>query len=327
MADSKTPSRAPQDNEHDEPGDMRTSSTSGMESPPIWMWGVIFAALFGGVYFLGANLGNIGPDPWPSAAIAEGAVMTVAQTPALDGAPIYSARCIVCHQQGGTGMPGIFPPVANSEWVTGNPENVVRIVLQGIQGPIDVAGQSYNSVMPGLAAQLTDEEVAAVVTHVRSSFGNSASSVSTADVARIRGEGRSAPWTAEELQGMSGPAPAATPVVATATPAPATPAPATPQPAAPAAVAPSGGDGAALFTQFACNTCHAIDSPAAMVGPSLYDVGNRLSKAELYQSIVDADAVIADGYAAGMMSAMVSTMNISGSELNKMVAYLAGLKG
>ena len=64
-----------------------------------------------------------------------------------------------------------------------------------------------------------------------------------------------------------------------------------------------------------------------MVGPSLYDVGNRPSKAEIYESIVDADAIIADGYSPGMMSAMVSTMNFTGSELNKMVKYLAGLKG
>ena len=324
MADSKTPSRAPQDHEHGEPGDMSTHSTSGMESPPIWMWGVIFAALFGGVYFLGANLGNIGPDPWPKAAIGDGAVMTVAQTPALDGAPIYSARCIVCHQQGGTGMPGIFPPLTNSDWVTGNPENVVRIILQGIGGPIDVAGQSYNSVMPGLATQLSDEEIAAVVTHIRGSFGNTASAVSTADVARIRGEGRSAPWTAEELQGMSGPTPAATPVVAAATPSPV---PAAAKPATAVVNTSSGGDGASLFAQFACNTCHAVDNPAAMVGPSLYDVGQRLSTAEIYESIVDPDAIITEGYSPGMMSAMVSTMNFTGTELNKMVKYLAGLKG
>ncbi len=322
MADSQTPSAAPQDNEHSEPGDMTTSSSNGLESPPMWMWGVIFVALFGGIYFLGANLGNIGPDPWPQAAAGNGAVVTVAEKPALDGAPIYSNRCLVCHQQGGTGMPGIFPPLANSEWVTGNPDNVTRIILQGIGGPIEVAGQSYNSAMPGLAAQLSDEEVAAVATHIRVSFGNNASAISIEDVARVRAEGRSTPWTADELQEMEGPAVSSTPAVAASTPAP--------PPATPVATVSSsggGGDGAAVFAQLGCNTCHAVDNPAAMVGPSLYDVGNRLSSAEIYESIVDPDAVIANGYSAGMMSAMVGTLNYTGSELNKMVKYLASLKG
>ena len=323
MADSNTP--ALQDSEHNEPGDMTSSASSGLESPPMWMWGIIFLALISGVYLIGsANLINIGPDPWPRAAAAEGTVMTVAETPALDGAPIYSTRCITCHQQGGTGMPGLFPPLANSEWVTGNPDNVIRIVLHGIQGPIDVAGESYNSVMPGLAI-MPDDEVAAVVSHIRTSFGNSASAVTPADVARIRGEDRATPWTADELSAMPGAsAPAASPVVAAATPAPAATTPVAP---AVTSSAGSGNEGADLFNKYACNTCHAVDDPTATVGPSLYDVGSRLSSAEIYESIVDPDAIIADGYAPGMMSAMVSTMNFTGSELNKMVKYLASLKG
>ncbi len=320
MADSKTSSAAPQDSEHDEPGDMNTGA-SGMEAPPMWMWGIIFVALFAGVFFLGANLGNIGPDPWPKAAMAGGDVVPVDE-PALDGAPIYANRCAVCHQADGAGIPGTFPPLSNSEWVTGSSDNVVRVVLTGLQGPIDVAGQSYNSAMPGLAAQLSDEEIAAVSSHIRNSFGNSASSVSAADVARIRGEGRTAPWSAEELEEMGDAAPAAstpapTPVVAAAPPPTQTP----------ATAASDGSDGAALFSKYSCLTCHAVDGPAAGAGPSLYDVGSRLTKGEIYQSIADPDAVIVDGYAPGAMSAMLATTNFTVSELNEMVNYLAGLKG
>ena len=322
MADSKNTGGAPQDNEHNEPGDMATSASSGLESPPMWMWGIVFLALIGGVYLLGANMGNIGPEAWPRAAVADGNVVTVAETPAMDGAPIYATRCITCHQQGGTGMPNLFPPLANSEWVTGSADNVIRIVLQGIQGPIEVAGESYNSVMPGLP-MLPDEEVAAVVSHIRTSFGNNASTVTPADVARVRGEGRTAPWTAEELMAMPGAdTPAATPP-----PAAATPAPVQATPVVNTVASTGGGEGADIFNKYACNTCHAVDSPDAAVGPSLYDVGSRLSSAEIYESIVDPDAVIAAGYAPGMMSAMVSTMNFTGSELNKMVKYLASLKG
>lgn len=328
MADSKTSGSAPQDNEHNEPGDMAPSASSGLESPPMWAWGLIFVVLFAVTYFVGANLGNIGPDPWPKAAMADGNVVTVAETSALpDAEPIYSARCVVCHQPGGSGMPGLFPPLAGSEWVTGNADVVTRIVLDGIQGPIEVGGESYNSAMPGLAAQMSDEEVASIVSHVRTSFGNNASTVTAADVARVRAEGRTTPWTADELSGMLGesaPAAAASTPVVAATPAPSTPAPA---PTPVAAVSSGGSDGAGLFTTYACNTCHAVDSPAAGAGPSLYDVGSRLSRGEIYQSIVDPDAVVADGYAPGAMSAMLSGMNFSTSELSKMVNYLANLKG
>ena len=320
MADSKTPSAAPQDNEHSEPGDMAGTSSGGFEAPPMWMWGVIFIALFAGVFFLGANIGNIGPDPWPQAAMADGDVVTVAAEPALDGAPIYANRCVVCHQADGNGMPGLFPPLANSEWVTGSADNVARAVLAGVTGPIEVAGETYNSAMPGLAAQMSDEEIAAVVTHVRTSFGNNASAMTAADVARVRAEGRTSPWTAEELAALDTGASSSTPAVA-ATPPP------TPAPTPVATVAASGGSSNALFTQLGCQTCHAVDSPAAGAGPSLYDVGSRLTRGEIYQSIVDPDAVIADGYAAGAMSAMLAATNFSSSELKQLVDYLAGLRG
>jgi mono/diheme cytochrome c family protein len=227
-------------------------------------------------------------------------------------------RCVACHQANGQGVPGVFPPLAGSEWVNGDPDNVIRIVLLGLQGSIDVAGTTYNGVMPGLSAQMEDNDIAAVITHVRSSFGNSATAISSADVNRIRSDlqGRTQPLEASELSSM----PAATPAPPATTQ--------TAQAAAPPVqTASTGADGAALFSQFACNTCHSVDDPTPLVGPSLYDVGNRLSRGEIYQSIVDPDAQIADGYAAGMMSAMVGTMNISGAELNRLVDYLASLKG
>ena len=95
--------------------------------------------------------------------------------------------CVTCHQPGGSGLAGAFPPLANSEWVVGPVENVIRIQMRGLQGEIKVGPTTYNSVMPPMAAK-SDEEIAAVITYVRNSFGNEASVVTPEMVAEYRGE-------------------------------------------------------------------------------------------------------------------------------------------
>jgi len=116
------------------------------------------------------------------------------------------ARCIACHQATGQGLPGAFPPLAGSEWVTGAVDKPIAIVLHGMQGPMTVAGNQYNSMMMayGTGAEMTDEEVASVLTYVRGSWGNNASAVSVEDVARVRAatESRKTPWTVAELETM-----------------------------------------------------------------------------------------------------------------------------
>lgn len=107
--------------------------------------------------------------------------------------------CGACHGQNGEGTP-IAPPLAGSEWVTGPVSNLVRIQFRGLTGPITVAGKEYN--MPGgmtpLAYQ-TDEQVAAVLTYIRSSFGNKASAVKVEQVTPLRGEAGKPQLTAAEL--------------------------------------------------------------------------------------------------------------------------------
>jgi mono/diheme cytochrome c family protein len=118
-----------------------------------------------------------------------------------DGKEVYGRVCVACHQAEGTGVPGAFPPLAGSEFVTGDSERLVKIVLHGLSGPLTVKGEKYNSSMPPWGATLTDQEVAAVATYVRSSFGNSAAAVDAAAVQKVREatSGRSKPFTAEEL--------------------------------------------------------------------------------------------------------------------------------
>ncbi len=99
--------------------------------------------------------------------------------------------------------------------------------------------------------------------------------------------------------------------------------------AAPAPAAGASGDGPALYAKFACATCHAVDGPTQLVGPSLYDVGSRLSDAELYESIMDPDAVITDGFGSGIMSAMMASLydSMTKDDLKVLVEYLSSLKG
>ena len=110
-------------------------------------------------------------------------------------------RCAACHQATGLGLPGAFPPLAGSEYVLGEEERVVRIVLRGLTGPVTVKGQTFNGAMPAWADQLSDAEIAAVLTYVRSSWGNSAEAITAEQVARERAAtaGRTAPWTVGEL--------------------------------------------------------------------------------------------------------------------------------
>ena len=97
------------------------------------------------------------------------------------------ALCQACHGPDGAGAAGIGPPLAGAEWVTGPVENLIRIQLRGIQGPLTVKGTEYNLIMPPHAFQ-TDEQIAAVLTYIRNNFGNKASAVTTAQVAALRTE-------------------------------------------------------------------------------------------------------------------------------------------
>lgn len=88
-----------------------------------------------------------------------------------DGQQVFSANCVACHQATGKGLPGVFPPLDGSEWVNGDARVLVNILLHGVNGEIGVAGQAYNGAMPSFG-KLGDAELAAVLTHVRSTWSN-----------------------------------------------------------------------------------------------------------------------------------------------------------
>jgi mono/diheme cytochrome c family protein len=104
----------------------------------------------------------------------------------VDGAALYASLCVACHQANGQGLPGVFPPLAGSEWVQGKDSTTSAILLHGINGALTVKGSTYNGAMPAFKDQLSDEQIAAVLTHVRSQWGNQAAPVSAETVAQAR---------------------------------------------------------------------------------------------------------------------------------------------
>lgn len=118
------------------------------------------------------------------------------------GQAVYGRTCVTCHQANGRGMPNTFPPLAGSEFVNGDKARLAKLVLNGLTGPVTVAGQRFNGVMPPWKTQLNDADMAAVLTYVRSGFGNRAGPVAEADVRAQRAATarRNTPFTVAELR-------------------------------------------------------------------------------------------------------------------------------
>ncbi|MDE2731198.1 MAG: cytochrome c [Bacteroidota bacterium] len=118
-----------------------------------------------------------------------------------EGEALYLSRCMSCHQVDGNGIPGVFPPVNDTEWVTGDKGRLIRIVLGGIMGPMKVGNVTYSGAMPPWGGYLNDQEVAALLTYMRSAWENDASPVTAEEVRLVREAtaDRTTPWTADEL--------------------------------------------------------------------------------------------------------------------------------
>lgn len=104
------------------------------------------------------------------------------------GKKVFLSACFACHLQEGQGLPGVFPPLAGSDYLLTDKERAVRTVLKGLNGPITVNGKPYNNVMP--PQEFTDDQVADVLTYVMNTWGNSAGTVSADEVKRIRRAGQ-----------------------------------------------------------------------------------------------------------------------------------------
>ncbi len=178
----------------------------GAEPGPWWFWACAVAAIaFGGFYmgrytglFVGESAVHAPVGPAQMMAAARGAAAPAA--PPANGATIFAGTCAACHQSTGLGAPGMFPPLAGSEFVLGDPDRLARLVLHGLSGPVSVHGATFNGQMPPWQ-QLSDAELAAVLSYVRSSWGNNAPAIAPDVVAKERAAtaSRSGPWTVPEL--------------------------------------------------------------------------------------------------------------------------------
>ena len=127
---------------------------------------------------------------------------TAATAPAQDGGQLFTLYCSACHGVDGKGAgDGAFPPLADSPWLTGDADRAIKVVLHGLTGPVQVAGKSYNLEMPPQGGSLPDDQIAAILTHVRSAWGNKAPAVSKDLVSKIRAAtaSRTEHWTAAEI--------------------------------------------------------------------------------------------------------------------------------
>lgn len=96
---------------------------------------------------------------------------TVTENVNHPGWKVYKKYCQICHQADGAGVPKMHPPLTQGSWVGNDPRELIAIMMKGLSGKIEVKGEEFKNFMPS-HAQLTDEEIADVLSYVRSSFGN-----------------------------------------------------------------------------------------------------------------------------------------------------------
>ena len=192
----------------------RAEPKANLAPVPIWLI-VLFGALFyGGQLYLDHAAGGFDPqvyEPYPDYATLKTQQPNFGDDPFARGEKVYHeiAKCVACHMPNGGGSPGANPPLAGSEWVLAEgPNRIIRIVLHGFSGPVEVKGQQFNGNMTPFGADILkdDKDIAAVLTYIRQNkdWGNNASAVTAEQVKKVREttKGRETPWTAPELLGI-----------------------------------------------------------------------------------------------------------------------------
>jgi len=181
----------------------KPDKANGYSFLPLGILGLMCSAVFFGSIYLAHYSVRFDPLVVNEHAKREkpGATAVAAVSPAVLGKKVFTTICATCHQATGQGIPGVYPPLANSEWAQGDEERIIRIVLHGLNGPITVEGKEFSNAMAALGGVLKDDQIANALTYVRQEWGNKAPEVKAETVARIRAEvgNRSAPWTAAEL--------------------------------------------------------------------------------------------------------------------------------
>lgn len=141
------------------------------------------------------------PPEWDDPAGSDAQLEAIAAGTGGPGASVFNAKCAVCHQMNGQGIPGVYPSLVGSQLAIGDPELPIRIVLHGFQGPIERDGKSYNGVMQPWKNDLTDQEIADVLNYIRTNWGNAAAEITAENVAEVRDatKNKAGAYTEEQL--------------------------------------------------------------------------------------------------------------------------------
>ena len=184
----------------DEIKNLKNASEAGpiptQATTPIWLFALLFVLLFGAAWSFDQQGGWFDAKVYrPFSSVEDLARFqpAPADEPVLyqRGKKIFNDACAVCHQASGLGSVAVgAPPLVNSEWVlVAKPDRIIRIVLHGLSGPIQVLGQNYGTgVMTPFKDALSDEDIAAVITYIRNNrdWKHKASEVTAEDVKAIR---------------------------------------------------------------------------------------------------------------------------------------------
>lgn len=165
----------------------------------LFAWGGFYLA----TYHAGWRVDVYDPNWSPGGSAA--ATQEVVFDPIKAGARLFTNNCQACHQANGQGVPGAFPPLAGSRWVTDDDgTRMAKILLRGMQGPIEVKGNQFDGNMPSYGENglnWNDRNIAAVLTWVRQAWDNGAEAVSEEHVAKVRAEiaSQSGTWQGADI--------------------------------------------------------------------------------------------------------------------------------
>ncbi len=181
--------------------------TSAATTVPMWLIAAMLVLLFLGAWYFDARGGWFEAKvyaPYHSVADVERfQPRSGGDAVLLRGKLLFEQNCALCHNPDGMGKPAQAPPLAGSEWVLAAGVNrLIRIPQVGLAGPIEVKGQVWNLPMAAMGVIYPDEDLAAVLSYIRNSWGNKASIVTAEQVKKVRAElaGRNQPYAPDELK-------------------------------------------------------------------------------------------------------------------------------
>ncbi len=184
----------------------------GFKTMPLFLLGLVSTMIFVACIYIVHYRGGFSPMVYderfdPKAAAGSGAKELTPEQIIAAGKKHYLGTCATCHQVTGQGVAGTYPPLAGSEFVAGNEERVIRILLHGLSGPVEVEGKTFNGAMPafgkvtGGGYNWNEEKISQVLTYIRQEWGNKAAPITKDKVTEILNaeKARAKPWSAGEL--------------------------------------------------------------------------------------------------------------------------------